>query len=159
RLQRRFSPALVRLGADGVEPLPGGGASGTLGLVGRELCLYLPIDASQVPLRQREGYVAMAVRRAAPFPDPEHDVLWIQGHAAVGYGSRERIRSRGGGAGRHRAEAMFRGAVHREDAVEVLRLDAAATPEGPRDAGVEARVWRNGRLQASRWWAQPPDPA
>src|SRR5690606_1405380 len=64
-----------------------------------------------------------------------------------------------GGAGRHRAEAMFRGAVHREDAVEVLRLDAAATPEGPRDAGVEARVWRNGRLQASRWWAQPPDPA
>ena len=87
RLLRRFSPRRQRLGPDGVEPLPGGAGAGMLTLVGRELCLFLPVDASRVPARQRESYLALAVSRAAPFADPAHDALWSDGHAAAWYWS------------------------------------------------------------------------
>lgn len=131
-----------------------------LALVGRELCLYLQVDASKVPTKQRAGFVALAVRRAAPFADPEHDVLWQQGHAAVWYWSRERARAMAGNlalGARFRAEALYRGAVPPEDAVEILGLDVTPDSGEAFTGGVEARVWRLGRLQASRWWPQQPD--
>src|SRR5690606_21138225 len=52
RLKRRFSPALLRLGNDGAQALSGGGTAGVLALVGRELCLYLHVDASRIPMKQ-----------------------------------------------------------------------------------------------------------
>ena len=36
-----------------------------LTLVGRELCLFLHVDASRVPARQRDAFLALAIRRAA----------------------------------------------------------------------------------------------
>ena len=161
RLKRRFSPRLLRLGADGAQPLPGGGTAGVLALVGRELCLYLQVDASRVPTKQRAGFVALAVRRAAPFADPEHDILWLQqGQAAVWYWSHERARSLVAlpGAGtRYRAEAVYRGEVPSEDTEQLLALDVVPVGGDAWTAGLEARVWRQGRLHASRWWPQLPD--
>jgi hypothetical protein len=151
-LRRRFSPGLLRLGADGARTLASGGNAGVLALVGRELCLYLDVDTSKVSPRQRAGYVATLVRRAAPFADPDHDVLWLQGRASVWYWSRERVRGVAGtGPGiRFRAEALYRGDIPAGDADQLLVLD---------DDGVEARIWRQGRLRASRWWSAPPDAA
>ena len=120
-----------------------------MALVGRELCLFLHVDASHVPAKQRDGYVALEVRRAAPFADPESDVLWPNGHAAVWYWSRERIRTIVGNASRYRAEALFRGQVQRDARTELLAL--GAMPAGASDAGYEGRVWREGRVVASRW--------
>ena len=138
--------------------MPGGGTAGVLALVGRELCLYLPVDATRVPPKQRAGFVALAVRRAAPFADPDYDVLWLQGHAAVWYWSRERVRALVSGPGtRYRAEAVFRGAVPGEDSEQLLALDVVPVVGKIYTAGMEARVWRQGRLQASRWWPQLPD--
>ena len=161
QLKRRFSPSLVRLGAEGARPLPGGGTSGVLALVGRELCLYLHVDATRLPPRQRAGFVALAVRRAAPFADPEHDILWLNGHAAVWYWSRERVQALASGLGsslRLRAEALFRGDVHAGDAEQLLLLEVVDQGELVQ-AGVEARVWRQGHLHATRWWPAPPDAA
>lgn len=162
RLKRRFSPRRLRLGADGPQPLPGGGTAGVLVLVGRELCLFLQVDASRVPPKQRAGFVALAVRRAAPFADPEHDILWLlHGHAAVWYWSRERVRSLAtmpGTATRYRAEAVFRGEVPDQDTVQLLELDVLPVGGDAWTAGLDARVWRHGQLQASRWWPQLPDP-
>lgn len=140
--------------------MPGGGTAGVLALVGRELCLYLEVDASRVPAKQRAGFVALAVRRAAPFADPDYDILWLQDHAAVWYWSRERVRSlaRAPAAGaRYRAEAVFRGDVPGEDSEQLLVLDVIAATGETFSAGVEARAWRQGRLQASRWWPHLPD--
>lgn len=128
-----------------------------MALVGRELCLFLHVDASHVPAKQRDGYVALEVRRAAPFADPESDVLWLNGHAAVWYWSRERIRTIVGNASRYRAEALFRGQVQRDARTELLAL--GAMPAGASDAGYEGRVWREGRVVASRWWPRLPDSA
>lgn len=121
-------------------------------MVGRELCLYLDVDAGKVPAKQRAGYVASMVRRAAPFPDPDHDVLWLQDHAAVWYWSRERARALAGTGNRirFRAEALYRGDIPAGDADQLLVLD---------DAGFEARIWQQGRLRASRWWPTRPEPS
>jgi hypothetical protein len=147
----------LRLGNDGARPLPGGGTAGSLALVGRELCLFLHVDAARVPAKQRDGFVALEVRRAAPFADPEQDVLWLNGHAAVWYWSRERIRAISGGAQRYRAEALFHGQVRRDDCVELLALDAGPWAGDDAGEGFEARVWRDGHLVASRWWPRQPD--
>lgn len=129
-----------------------------LALVGRELCLYLQVDASKVPPKQRPGFVALATRRAAPFADPDFDVLWLQDQAAVWYWSQERARSLAGTGSniRYRAEALFVGTLPLGDAEQLLVYppDPAADPG---IAGMEARIWRHGRLLATRWWAQAPD--
>lgn len=132
-----------------------------LALVGRELCLYLLVDAAMVPPRQRTGFVALAVRRAAPFADPDFDVIWLQDHAAVWYWSRERVRSLAGAGSsvRYRAEAVFRGHVPAGDTEQLLALEVNPIAGETVVAGLEARVWRQGRLQASRWWPQLPDAA
>lgn len=130
-----------------------------LALVGRELCLFLHADATRVPTRQRTAFLALAVRRAAPFPDPEFDVLWLGDHAAVWYWSRSRVRERVpelSDRTTYRAEALFRGELQQGDATELL-LASEAGGGSPR--GIEARVWRAGRLVANRWWADLPDDA
>lgn len=102
--------------------------------------------------------MALAVRRAAPFPDPDFDVLWLRDHAAVWYWSRERARTASGRSDiRCRAEALFRGDVPAGDIEQLLSLEVTPAEGEAYAAGVEARVWRQGRLQASRWWPQLPD--
>jgi len=150
RLQHRFSPRRVRVGNTGHTPLPGGGSDVVLCLVGRELCLFASFDASKAPVRERKAFVALAVRRAAPFADPEFDVAWnADGTAAVWYWSRARVEALAVEVpGRRRkfvAEALYVGQPH-TDAVELLALAE----------GVEARAWKAGQLRASRWWSQLP---
>ena len=127
--------------------------------MGRELCLFLKLDAGKVAQRQRRDYVALAVRRAAPFPDPEFDVLWLGDTAAVWYWSRQRVLGLPGhptGKVRHRAEAMYRGAVRLDDGCELLEYPGVTTPDVP--SGFEVRIWRDGALASSRWWASQPSP-
>ena len=118
--------------------------------MGRELCLFTTIDASKAPRKQRGEFAALAVRRAAPFPDPEFDAAWApDGTAAVWYWSRSRAAflSASEPARRKRfvAEALYVGKPG-EDGEEILQLAE----------GVEARIWKAGRLHASRWWAGSP---
>jgi len=120
-------------------------------LVGRELCLFARLDASKAPVRERKAFIALAVRRAAPFADPEFDIAWnADGTAAVWYWSRARVAELAAEVpGRRRrfvAEALYVGEMQ-TDAVELLALAQ----------GVEARAWKAGQLCASRWWPQPPD--
>src|SRR5690606_10895545 len=129
----------------------------TLALVGRELCLFLVVDASRVPPKQRAAFIGHAVRRAAPFPDPEHDVLWCGSHAAIWYWSRDRVRELVGMPARPRAEALYRGDPPAGDTTELLAWEAI-TPDGASPV-FEARVWRKGALLASRWWSAPPEQA
>lgn len=109
------------------------------------------IDATRVPIRQRDAFVRMAVRRAAPFPDPDFGLAWSGGRAAVWYWSRARAMTLAGdppASARFQPEALFLGGA-RSDGVEMLALRE----------GLEARVWREGALVADRWWPSVPDPA
>lgn len=137
------------MGAAQAVVLDEGGSQATEYLVGRELCLFLRVDLRHVPVRQRAGAVAMAVRRAAPFADPEHDIALMGGVAAVWYWSQARVRALAGSVGgrdRFRAEALFVGGPH-DEADQLLSLPG----------GAEGRLWREGSLLASRHWPHAPD--
>jgi len=146
----------VRLGISGSLALPGGGGQTTLCLVGRELCLFLTLNAGAAPPKQRREFVALAVRRAAPFADPEFDAAWGEdGTVAVWYWSAERVAALAADVpGRRRrfvAEALYTGQADMrgvEHGVELMQLAE----------GVEARAWKNAMPRASRWWAEPPAP-
>lgn len=91
----------------------------------------------------------MAVRRAAPFPDPEFDLTWAGDVAMTWLWSRQRVRDLAETAGdrdRFEAEAHYLDQIHDDAAVLLVA-----------GLGYEARWWRNGQLVASRWWPQPPD--
>lgn len=153
RLQHRFSPRRIRLGNNGNKPLGGGEGDSTLFLVGRELCLFIALDAGKVPLKQRKAFAALAVRRAAPFPDPDFDAAWTpSGTAAIWYWSRARVEALAAGEpGRRRrfaAEAMYVG-TPLAHGVELLRYPS----------GFEARAWKDSRLTASRCWPESPSSA
>ena len=130
-------------------------------MVARELCLFLHVDANAIPLRERAGFVQLAVRRAAPFADPQTDVVWFGGHAAVWYWSSARVMELAGALpkrARFHAEAAYRGSIHADDRLELLQpADADADAEQAQPGhGMEARLWRGGHLLASRWWPQAP---
>ncbi|WP_449447186.1 hypothetical protein [Thermomonas brevis] len=153
RLKRRFSPNRIRLGSTNNLPLEGGTSETTLFLVGRELCLFTTLDARQVPMKQRKAFAALAVRRIAPFPDPDFDAAWaVDGSAAIWYWSRARVNAlaaeESGKRKRFVAEALHAGRPM-DHGVELLSLAE----------GMEARAWKAGKLHASRWWAHPPTPA
>lgn len=110
----------------------------------------MTLDASKTPSKQRKEFAALAVRRAAPFPDPDFDIAWsADGTAALWYWSRSRVKALAaaepGRRKRFVAEALYAG-FPREQGVELLQLDE----------GVEARAWKTGRLCASRWWSDSP---
>ncbi|WP_433853556.1 hypothetical protein [Stenotrophomonas nitritireducens] len=119
-------------------------------LVGRELCLFTTVDASKAPTKQRKEFAAMAVRRLAPFADADFDAAWsADGTVAIWYWSRSRIAalasSEQGRRKRFVAEAPHVGSP-RTEGVELLQLVE----------GFEARAWKAGHLQASRWWPELP---
>lgn len=121
-------------------------------LVGRELCLYALIDARKVPAAQRADYVALAVRRCAPFDDPDYGLAWQGDYAAVWYWSRERaLTVLGSPPARVRfvPEALFVGEATDQPTLQLLQMVH----------GVEARAWKHGRLLASRWWPEAPGDA
>lgn len=102
-----------------------------------------------MPAKQRKAFIAMAVRRAAPFPDPEFGVAWSGDKASVWYWSRAKVQELLGGQWPRRIqcvpEALYVGSPM-EDGVQLLQLTS----------GVEGRIWKESRLTASRWWPQPP---
>lgn len=137
------------MGADGPQLLSKGRLAATVYLVGRELCLFLRVDAAKVPVRQRRQYVELAIRRAAPFPDPVIELAWQGPYALAWYWSRSRVTDQLPAVStkdRFRAEPAFVGGESDSDS-QLLTLAV----------GCEGRLWRDGYLVVSRWWPALPD--
>ena len=114
------------------------------------MCAYTVLDGAAVPPRKRRGFVQMAVSRWAPFPDPQTHVEWRGDRAMVWAWSRARVNQADDGVSlptprRIWPESLFRG----EPMAEGEQLVAMAS-------GYEGRVWRDGAMQASSWWQEPP---
>ena len=122
--------------------------------MGRELCLFMAIDAGNAPVKERNDLVALAVRRAAPFPDPDFGLAWTgENFASVWFWPRNEVASRLGSELESRStqyvpEGTFTGSPI-EEGTQLLALSE----------GFEGRVWKQHRLVASRWWQAPPEPA
>ncbi|WP_298579462.1 hypothetical protein [uncultured Luteimonas sp.] len=117
--------------------------------MGRELCLFLSVDATRVPAKQRASFIALAVRRAAPFPDPAHEAAWSGAHAGVWYWSRSRVAELLGPQPLRVARVVPEAQYCGEPMAEGAQLLALAR-------GFEGRAWKDAGLVADRWWAVPP---
>lgn len=138
-----------------VRHLDGGEGSTLSCIVGRSLCLFMRVDASNVPPKQRRDFVGLAVRRAAPFEAPDFGMAAVgDGRMAVWYWSQARV-----------AEHLsFEGARPRRIrySPEALHVRTGTVDGGELlalEAGVEGRAWKAGELVASRWWPESPTPA
>lgn len=153
RLHQSFSPKRVRAGTEGTISLPGGASRRLLILVGRELCLFSSIDASRIPTKQRREFIELAIRRSAPFSDPEYDLTWFGSHAAIWYWPRSRVTALLGADAPTDspmlAEAGFITPAADTNSVQLLQLEY----------GYNGRIWDQQRLLADRWWRDIPDQA
>lgn len=112
----------------------------------------MTLDAGKLPAKQRKAFAALSIKRASPFPDPDFDTAWNpDGTALVWYWSRSRVNALAstepGKRKRFVAEALHVGQPL-EHGSQLLQLAA----------GVEGRIWKSGRLVASRWWEETPTP-
>ncbi len=150
RLRRGFSPSRGLRNAEGLRSLTEGG-SGQEWVLARGLCAYTTLDGASVPARKRRGFADMAVARWAPFANPQSYVEWIGDRAMVWAWSRDQILDAGQDAAplvaprRVLPESLYRGQPQR-DGEELVVMDS----------GCEGRVWQEGLLAATRWWALPP---
>lgn len=127
------------------------GHGGSEWVLARSYCVYLTVACGAVPAARRRDYVAVAVRRAAPFADADWYAAWHGETAQVWLWSRSAVRGalvEGVAASRIRMlpESVLRG-VPQAQGAELL----ADT------AGCEGRLWRDGVLVASTWWPAEPD--
>lgn len=157
KLQRHFSPTRLLRTRTELLPLREGGRQ-TEWVIARSLSLFIAVPCAAVPHKRRTAFVATAVRRAAPFPDPAWHTAWGGDVAMVWVWpvadlvahvddddlqvDAPTVRR----AQRFMPESLLRGEPH-ENGVELV-----ACAEG-----VEARAWRKGAMYASHWWPQMPD--
>jgi hypothetical protein len=150
RLRQRFSPGLKLRRVDGLATVVPGHVCDWA--VGRSLCAYTLVDASQVPVPQRRAFVLAQAKRWAPFADPSFYVAWSGSAAMVwGWSTAEALAPALQGERRPRRvlpETVLR-AEPRDGGAELVRVDE----------GFEGRAWSDGVLQASAWWAAEPSAA
>lgn len=149
-MQRQFSPSRLLRRSDGLKPLSQG-AAGSEWVLGRGFCAYTVLDCPALPAARRRAFVATAVRRWAPFPDPQYHVEWAGPRAMVWAWSAQAVRALPSEAAldpprRLIPESLLVGAPG-EDGTELLALEE----------GFEGRVWRQHALAASRWWPAVPE--
>lgn len=147
RLRRRFSPGRALRRRTGLLRL--GEAAASEWLVARELCMFLSVNAAEVPARRRRNYLATTVRRQAPFAEAGFHAEWVGSRAMVwawAAGGMLDVEGHAGRAPRRLLpESLFRGEA-RNGGSELVAMDE----------GCEGRVWRDGLLVASQWWPAPP---
>jgi hypothetical protein len=145
KLAAIFSPTRRLAGAEGGAPLRAGGPLGGLQLVvPRADCQYRRMDFSNLGARQRPAAARLAAARLDPGPGAQgqlawtgpvaHAWTWTGGDPAVAADEASWI-----------PETLLR-TPPPGDGVRLLR----------QSRGVEGQYWREGRLQASQWWAEPP---
>ena len=127
------------------------GHGGSEWVLARAYCVYLTVACGAVPAARRRDYVAVAVRRAAPFADADWYAAWRDETAQVWLWSRSAVRGalvEGAAASRIRMlpESVLRGTPQMQGAQ--LLADTA---------GCEGRLWQDGLLAASMWWPAQPD--
>lgn len=120
-------------------------------MLGRGFCAYTVLDCPALPAARRRAFVATAVRRWAPFPDPQYHVEWAGPRAMVWAWSAQAVRALPAEAApepprRLIPEPLLVGAPG-EDGAELTALEE----------GFEGRVWRQRVLAASYWWPAAPE--
>lgn len=144
KLAAIFSPTRRLVGAEGAPVRAGGPLGGLQLVVPRADCQYRRMDFPNLPQRQRVAAARIAARRLDPRPGALVHLAWTGpvAHAWTWVGTDPAI------------------AADEADWIPETLLRAAPAGDGLRllrqSRGVEGQYWREGRLQASQWWAALP---
>ncbi len=147
---RRFLPGRYLRSPGELTPLrPGRG--GAEWILARGCCVHYSINCRQVPAAKRADFVTAQVKRLSVWPDAEWYSTITGDDAQVWIWSRGEIRSAEevGATARHARilpETLFRGAPRTEGG-ELLSMHL----------GYEGRIWKQGALAATHWWASNPN--
>jgi hypothetical protein len=145
KLAAIFSPTRRLAGAEGGAPLRAGGPFGGLQLVvPRADCQYRRMDFPNLGARQRQAAAHLAAKRLDPRAGALVHLAWTGpvAHAWTWAGSDPAVAA---DEASWIPETLLR-SPPREDGVRLLL----------QSRGVEGQYWREGRLHASQWWAEPP---
>lgn len=104
-----------------------------------------------MPAGKRHGFVEIAVKRLAPFPDPECHVVWTATAAMVWIWPRaSMLPDEDGVPLRNELDAVY------PESVYLGQPEPAGEPLLSTSDGFEGRIWRDELLVASRWWPAVP---
>jgi hypothetical protein len=144
QLTALFSPTR-RLVEDHAPILHQGGPLGAMEwVVPRAQCHYRRIDLSALPARQRMAAARLTAQRYEPGPGAVHHLAWTGAIAHCWTWT----------------QPLLRVVQQLDGWIPETLLRAPPVMDGPRllgqYVGVEGQLWRDGQLQSSQWWPQPP---
>lgn len=124
-------------------------------VVGRGLCRFRYLPFGTLPKADRLGYLQVQITAWAPFAHADYVVVSDAVGAAVLAWDAARLAEQRAAAGLNPASRLL---VAPESLLhEPLQAEGATLRRC--SEGCEGQVWRAGRLVASRWWPQTPEPA
>lgn len=144
QLTALFSPTR-RLAEDLAPILHQGGPFGSMEwVVPRAQCHYRRMDLSALPVRQRLAAARLTAQRYEPASGAVHHLAWTGPIAHCWTWP----------------QPLLRVVQQLDGWIPESLLRAPMALDGPRllgqYVGFEGQLWRNGQLQSSQWWPQPP---
>lgn len=113
-------------------------------VIGRDHCLYVCIDLRHIPSAKRRDALKYQIGSHSPWAQTSYQVAWQQGYAQLWLWPAELISSANKATICH-VEAVFWPVA--DDGLRVMQCAH----------GYDLQFWQQGRLQASRWYAETPD--
>lgn len=138
--------------AEGLGRLPKGLGTAEI-VVARSRCCFGRFDLSRVPAAKRAPALALQVASWSPFTTSDGAVAWHpDGRASVWCWSADDLEAawREGAGADQLPRRMPESALYPAPASDGLRLLKTLD-------GIEAQLWQDSELVASRWWPQAPD--
>lgn len=154
RLQQNLQLGLQRISRPrrfyhgGSWQLHGSNSLFTEQVIGRDCSQYLCLDLSHLPAGKRADALKYQILSRSPWPEPSYQVAWHQGYAQLWLWPSLADEQGGAKALVSHAETVF----WQPPSSDGLYLYRCAT-------GFDLQYWKQGRLQASQWFASEPEPA
>jgi len=121
-------------------------------IVSRALCHYRLFSLADIPIAHRDTVLGLKIRQWCPFQEYGSYIVWQKNEAQVWVWDQSRQQSA-------QLEANIKSARIFPESIMRPRL----TDEGVQFLkcleGIEAQVWKNGRLSTSHWWSNLPSQA
>jgi hypothetical protein len=117
-------------------------------VIARSLCHYRCFDLSDIPATKRDSHLSWQIRQWSPFRNYGEYIVWQQGKAQAWIWDQTAQRT---------AQARFKVQTYNTLAETLLHIPARNGLQLQQCCeGIEARIWQQGCLSASRWWPTTP---
>jgi len=143
-----FSPRRYFQKKDSAAPKTVGGWGKRQWIVSRSLCLYRRFVLEDVPPGEMTGALNLRIQQWSPFEETGRYVVWDKKRAHVWIWDEVLCREARVEAGVKKTRVLPETVLHPSREKGLYFISCLE--------GVEAQVWQDNRLMASRWWGESP---